>query len=158
MAEIYDAWHYKIGPGVEPDKADEVQGAKLLGEYSSRAKAEAAIERRRHEDGFRDWPSGFRIEIVPVDSGIATVPSAALMRLYSVWHFRIAGDEQAETDDPAQAPIDLGTFSSEQNANAAIERFKNDARFRDFPEGFRIFSAPPDIDHWDGGFISWDEA
>lgn len=158
MTEIYEAWHYKIRPGILPDKTDEQQDAKLLGEYTSRAKAEAAIERRQGEEGFRDWPHGFRIDVVPVDVGMPAVPSHRLERLHSVWHFRIGRDDQEETDDPTQAPTDLGEFSSEQNAKAAIERFRSDPRFREFPDGFRIFSAPPDIDHWDGGFISWDDA
>ena len=158
MTEIYEAWHYKISSDGKPDKADAGQNAKLLGEYTTRAKAQAAVERRRSDEGFRDWPGGFRIDAVPVDVDMPTVAAVDLTRVYSVWHFDIGPNEQAETDDPAQAPVELGVYSSDANATAAIARFRREARFRAFPDGFRIFSAPPDIDHWEGGFISWDEA
>lgn len=158
MAHIFEAWHYKIGPGGRPDKADEAQSAKRLGKYTSAAKADAAIARRRGEEGFRDWPHGFRIELLSLDAGLPEAASVALTRIYSVWHHRIGRDDEDDSDDPAQAATDLGRFSSEQNAPLAIAVLRDDPRFRDFPDGFRIYSAPPNIDHWDGGFIPWDEA
>ncbi len=89
---------------------------------------------------------------------MATAPAGCLERTYDGWHFRISRDDEEDTDDPTQAPNKLGVFSSEQNAKAVIERSRRDARFGDFPDGFRTLSAPPDSDHWDGGFISWDDA
>ena len=158
MAHIFEARHFKIGPGGCPDKADEAQSAKRLGQYTSEREAQAAIGRRRSEEGFRDWPEGFRIEVMTLDPGLPVPADAPLARLYSVWHFCIGRDDEDDSDDPAQAATDLGRFSSERNAELAIAALRDDPRFRDFPDGFRIYSAPPDIDHWDGGFVSWDEA
>ena len=158
MAQIFEAWHYKIALGSHPDRADESQDPKLLGEYTSGAKAQAAIGRRRGEEGFRDWPDGFRIEVVTLDPNLPASADGPLMRIYYVWHYRIGRDDEQDSDDPAQAATDLGRFSSEQNAALAVAALRDDKRFRDFPDGFRIYSAPPDIDHWDGGFVSWDEA
>ena len=158
MAHIFEAWHYKFAPGGRPDKADEAQDAKRLGEYTSEAEAQAAIGRRRSEEGFRDWPDGFRIEVVTLNPGLPASADGPVTRLCSVWHFRIGRDDEDDIDDPAQAATHLGRFSSEQNAELAIAAVRDDPRFRDFPDGFRIYSAPPNIDHWDGGFVPWDEA
>lgn len=155
---IFEAWHYKIGASGKPDKSDERQSARLLGEYTSDAKAEVAISRHRDEDGFRDWPYGFRIEETPLDVGMAASSTERLTRTYDVRHFDIGRDDAGDTDDPTQSPTKLGAFSSKANATVAIERARPDPRFRNFPDGFVIFSARPDIDHWEGGFISWDDA
>lgn len=39
----------------------------MLGTYSTRELAEAAIQRVRDKEGFRDWPAGFRIVEMEVD-------------------------------------------------------------------------------------------
>ena len=41
--------------------ADGPEDVKLIGVYASRADAEAAVERRRAQPGFRDHPDGFHV-------------------------------------------------------------------------------------------------
>jgi homoserine kinase type II len=41
---------------------------KLLGVYSSRGAAEAAVDRFRDKPGFRDYPAGFHIDPYVLDS------------------------------------------------------------------------------------------
>ena len=55
---LYDLWHFPVKADQEFDDAPT---RKSIGIYSSRANAEAAIERLRKQPGFRDWPEGFRI-------------------------------------------------------------------------------------------------
>ena len=51
-------WHFRIAAGQE---WDEDGTERLVGIYSSEARAEAAIARLRDKPGFSDWPDGFRI-------------------------------------------------------------------------------------------------
>lgn len=47
---------------------------KLIGHYSSRAKAEAALTLVRDQPGFRDLPQGFTIWEIEVDSDVIGWP------------------------------------------------------------------------------------
>ena len=46
----------------------------------------------------------------------------------------------------------IGVYSSEGEANTAIERVKNKSGFGDFHEGFLISPYQVDRDHWNEGF------
>ncbi len=76
-------------------------------------------------------------------------------RIFELWHYKIGPDEEAGDDGSAK---DIGLYSTEDNAKAAIGRLKDKPGFRDWPGGFRIFSIPLDHDRWDEGFISSDDA
>ncbi len=75
--------------------------------------------------------------------------------VYELWHYKIAGGEEPDED---KCPKDIGIYSTEARAKAAIERVKDKPGFRDWPGGFRIFRAILDKDYWTEGFISSDEA
>ena len=59
-------------------------------------------------------------------------------------------NEMAECED---AELLIGVYSSETEAKAAIQRFKDQRGFVDFPEGFRIHAYELNRDHWTEGFI-----
>jgi len=60
MSVVFLLWHSReTGDGDSDDK--------LLGVYSSRGGAEAAIERKLSFPGFRDHPEGFTIDPYTVD-------------------------------------------------------------------------------------------
>jgi homoserine kinase type II len=46
---------------------DDREDVKLIGIYSSRENAEAAVARLRSQPGFRDLPQGFSVEAYEVD-------------------------------------------------------------------------------------------
>jgi hypothetical protein len=53
----------------------------------------------------------------------------------------------------------LGTFSSREKAQEAIERYRLLPGFRDRPDGFVIYESILDQDAaWTEGYITWDEA
>ncbi len=110
MTELFEAWHCRVREGDVPDKTDGQQDAKPLGDYTNRAGAEAAIKQRAGEEGFRDWSSGFRIEVVPVDEDLPSSADAPLARYYRVWHFRIGPDDEDDEDDPAKAATQVACF------------------------------------------------
>lgn len=78
--------------------------------------------------------------------------------VYKLWHFKIGPGEEADVDDEAQAGKDIGLYTTEDKAEAALLRLKDQPGFRDWPDGFRIFRAPLDRDGWADGFITFDEA
>jgi hypothetical protein len=55
---VYELWHFPIDADVD---FDEARDRKSIGIYSSKANAEAAIDRLKTKPGFRDWPDGFRV-------------------------------------------------------------------------------------------------
>jgi hypothetical protein len=75
--------------------------------------------------------------------------------VYELWHYKIASDEEPDDD---KSPKDIGIYSSEDTAKAAIQRLKEMPGFRDWPGGWRIFRAIVDKDSWVDGFISSDDA
>jgi hypothetical protein len=50
---------------IRDDDTDEI---KLIGIYSSEAKAKLAIERLRVLPGFSEWPDGFSVDCYPIDA------------------------------------------------------------------------------------------
>lgn len=56
---LFELYHFKIRESQEYDEDD--INRKVIGIYSDEAGANAAIDRVKDQDGFRDWPEGFRI-------------------------------------------------------------------------------------------------
>jgi hypothetical protein len=53
----------------------------------------------------------------------------------------------------------LGTYSSREKAEEAIERYRQLPGFRDRPDNFVIYESMLDQDTaWTEGYITWDEA
>jgi hypothetical protein len=77
--------------------------------------------------------------------------------LWALWHFKIGAGDEPDTDDEEQSAKDIGLYTTEAKAKAAILRLREQPGFRDWPGSFRIFRTPLDRDSWAGGFISWDD-
>jgi hypothetical protein len=52
----------------EYQRDDDQDETKLIGIYSSEAKAKLAIERLRVLPGFSEWPDGFSVDCYPIDA------------------------------------------------------------------------------------------
>lgn len=63
---LWELRHYKIAETNGQDIED--MGLKFLGQFPSRAEAEAARRALAGKPGFRDWPGGFRMEVVALDT------------------------------------------------------------------------------------------
>lgn len=59
MSKVYLLWHSYELEGSEEDK--------LIGVYSTRERAEQAVERKLQYPGFRDHPEGFLIANFTID-------------------------------------------------------------------------------------------
>lgn len=64
----------------------------------------------------------------------------------------------AREDAPDEDVKFIGVYSSRAAAEATIARMCSLPGFRDYPSGFHIGEYRLDHDHWQEGFISWDEA
>jgi hypothetical protein len=71
--------------------------------------------------------------------------------VHLLWHVR-------EDDEYKEDAKLIGVYSSDEKATSAIERLTSQPGFRDYPAGFEISKYLLDQDHWEEGFISWDEA
>jgi hypothetical protein len=58
MTIVYPLYHSRP---LDDEEEEEEKEEKFIGIYSSKAQAEAAIERLKDKPGFRDFPDGFRI-------------------------------------------------------------------------------------------------
>ncbi len=74
--------------------------------------------------------------------------------VFELWHFKIGQDDEWDLDDEAQGAKNIGIYSSEENAKAAIARLRDKPGFRNWPHGFRILERELDRDHWEEGFIN----
>ncbi|MDT8274897.1 MULTISPECIES: hypothetical protein [Roseomonas] len=69
--KIWNVIHYRA-QAEDDERADPKLelSAKLIGNFSTRAKAEDAVARRMPWAGFRDWPGGFRITEITLDQDL----------------------------------------------------------------------------------------
>lgn len=78
--------------------------------------------------------------------------------IYEVYHHKIAAED--DTLDVLTADDDrdekrIGLFSSQDKAEAAIVRYRELPGFRDWPGGFRIYTATLDDGlAWEEGFFN----
>jgi homoserine kinase type II len=71
-------------------------------------------------------------------------------KLYELWHFKIGAEDDFDDDEDMKL---IGIYSAEDNARAAIERLRIQPGFKDWPDGFRIFTRTLDETSWEEGFI-----
>lgn len=69
---------------------------KMIGVYATHAEAKAAVERLRHQSGFRDWPDGFSIDEYELGldhwiEGFATAVSILIPCRDDSTSFQVAG-------------------------------------------------------------------
>jgi len=67
--------------------------------------------------------------------------------VFVLWHTRPVSDHAEDVKM-------IGIYSSEEKANAALGRVKDQPDFRDYPAGFEIAETKLDRDDWTEGFIS----
>ena len=60
---------------------------------------------------------------------------------------------EQERDDCDDCELFIGVYSTEAEAQAAIERVKGEKGFAEFPKGFHIYPYELNKDHWTKGFI-----
>jgi hypothetical protein len=69
---------------------------------------------------------------------------------FLLWHSHTIEDDDNE--------ILIGVYASSKDAEAAIQRVKDQPGFRDYPEGFEIAEYIIGKDHWSEGFFTWEQS
>ncbi len=78
--------------------------------------------------------------------------------IFPVWHYCAKFDDPldySEDKEDGQSPRWIGTFTTRELAQAAIELCRRQPGFRNWPDSFRIFESPLDVDHCETGFVSY---
>ena len=63
--------------------------------------------------------------------------------------------EQADGSDEVKL---IGIYATRADAEAAVDRARQQPGFRDRPDDFHVAEYRVGEDHWTEGYISWDEA
>ena len=59
---------------------------------------------------------------------------------------------EQEWEEGEDTELLIGVYRTEDAAKGAIERLKDRSGFRDYPEGFQVYSRTLDKDSWTEGF------
>jgi hypothetical protein len=68
-------------------------------------------------------------------------------RVFVVQHVAREGEEAEDVEF-------IAAYSTRANAEAAVQRLRAQAGFRDFPDAFYVDEYPLDKDHWTDGFTT----
>lgn len=60
-----------------------------------------------------------------------------------------------EDKEEIEYVTDLGVYSTRKKANEALEKFKNEPKFKDHPADFNIDKYAIDEPEWKEGFFIW---
>ena len=67
--------------------------------------------------------------------------------VYLLWH------EYEEDDDDGDEKL-IGVYSTEEKAKQAAEALKDQPGFKDWPQGFNVYSCTLDETSWVEGFVT----
>jgi hypothetical protein len=59
---------------------------------------------------------------------------------------------EQEREEGEDTELEIGVYRTEEAANAAISRLKDQPGFRDYPQGFHAYERTLDKDGWEEGF------
>jgi len=77
----------------------------------------------------------------------------ALQRVWRLRHYKVAEDADERIDPRVMMQFfELGTFTSRELAEAAVQRLVLQPGFRDYPGGFRLFEYVVDRDVYPEGY------
>ena len=85
-------------------------------------------------------------------------PNSYRSHAYAVWHYCAKVEDSLDycpDKEDGQFPRRIGVFSSRSRALEAVERCKQQAGFRDWPESFDIEAWEIGTFGWEDGFVGW---
>jgi len=148
MQEVYELKHrYVLSVA---DDGEEVHETKQLGFFTSDEKIDEAIAQYITQSGFQKHPDDFEIYIVEADvDDYNDTPGNFDGKVYYLAHEWYDGEYDYVTD--------IGYYSTQEKAEAALRLYMEDEELREHPDGFSIDEYDLDKMHWTEGFCSWDE-
>ena len=126
--------------------SENVYSTMLLGFFSSDIKCEEAIQYYLKKPGFKDYPDDFKIKTVyaDVDDFNIIVENFIKSVFYLSHEYNDSGYDYVSN---------LGFYSSEERAVAALKRYKAGDEYVNCPDGFSIDKYEIDHTEWNEGFF-----
>ena len=126
--------------------SENVYSTMLLGFFSSDTKCEEAIQYYLKKPGFKDYPDDFKIKTVyaDVDDFNGIVGNFVKSVFYLSHEYNDSGYDYVSN---------LGFYSSEERAVAALKRYKAGDEYVNCPDGFSIDKYEIDHTEWNEGFF-----
>lgn len=126
--------------------SENVYSTMLLGFFSSDIKCEEAIQYYLKKPGFKDYPDDFKIKTVyaDVDDFNSIVGNFIKSVFYLSHEYNDSGYDYVSN---------LGFYSSEKRAVAALKRYKAGDEYVNCPDGFSIDKYEIDHTEWNEGFF-----
>lgn len=118
----------------------------LLGFFSSELKVKDAIGFYLNKAGFKDFPDDFKIKTVYAD--VDDFNSAAGDFADSVFYLA-----HEYSDGEYDRVSDLGFYSSSENAEKALIKYKAEDEYKKYPDGFSVDEYRIDETEWNEGFF-----
>ena len=144
MEKAYMLVHKRL---IETDMNNEnVYSTILLGFFSTESKAKEAIQYYLDKPGFKDYPKAFKIKTVhaDVDDFNDTVGDFTDSVFYLSHEY---------SDGEYDCISDLGFYSSNEKASAALLKYKKDDEYKNYPDGFSVDNYKIDNTEWNEGFF-----
>ena len=148
MKEVYELTHRYVLSVAED--GEEVHETKMLGFFTSNEKIDEAIAHYITQPGFQKHPDDFEICIVEADvDDYNDIPGNFEGKVYYLSHEWYDGEYDYR--------MDIGYYSTQEKAEAALRLYMEDEELREHPDGFCIDDYALDEMYWTEGFCSWDE-
>lgn len=142
MKNVYMLIHSRV-------VVDDAHETKVLGFFSTHSKAKQAIDEYKFLAGFCDYPDDYFIESHEADvdefNDFPGQFSDVVFHLYHEYYDGVEFDYVTH----------LGVYSTEQNANKALEKSKHDPVFAEHLEGFIIHVCKINERYWLDGFFTY---
>jgi|GEM_PF-416652 len=134
---------------------------KGIGNFFSIDRATQVVEKYKKIKGFEDYPDGFSIEKVKIDSiynentnQLLGFPEKNVEKLKSVYVLYYYYEE----DEGYEEILRLGIFSCKKNAEIARQHLLTIPSIHDYEDCLQIFEEDVNKENWSEGFITFDEA
>ena len=144
MGNVYRLRHRRVVE-VSSDN-EEIYSTILIGFFSSEQKCEEIIKNYIQKPGFSDFKDDFEIDAVYAD--VDDFNSSAGDFKTSVFYLAHEAD-----DGVYDTVTDLGFYSTEENAQRAMDSYKKYECFAKLSDGFSVDEYKIDIPEWEEGFF-----
>lgn len=127
---------------------ENIYSTMLLGFFSSKIKSKEAIQFYLNLPGYKDYPNDFKIKAVYAD--VDDFSSVVGNFNESVFHL-----SHEYSDGEYDYISDLGFYSSNEKAVAAMVRYKTKGCYIKYPQGFSIDEYRINDMEWTEGFFTY---
>ena len=147
MRNVYELCHRRMLEDLGEEKVHET---KLLGFFSSEEKCQDAMSYYIEQPGFQQHPDAFEIFEIEADvDENNNIPGEFGNKVFYLSHEWYDGEYDYVTD--------VGYYSTQEKAEAALRSIQVDEEFIEHQDGFVIDEYIIDEMQWKEGFCRWED-